>query len=210
MSEGVQTAVVSPTRQETQGRGLDRGPASSAPVVEVERPALSPEAPCRPGGRSPGQALGAVGRSWSLSPGAGRCLRGGTAGFVLRPGLQHQVPRSSSASSRSCWSSCHLLVPSRDPVPHEGPPSEKGGTPGCHQEGRSPVPVCTLVCVCVTKSPLLGGRGPQKQDLVRCWGGRAGRGEDPRALSPWRTAAPCWGRPGRCHHEGLPWLRVSG
>lgn len=209
MSEGVQTAVVSPTRQETQGRGLDRGPASSAPVVEVERPALSPEAPCRPGGRSPGQALGAVGRSWSLSPGrdaacegAQRVLSSVLASSTRCQGAALPPPGPVGAPAIS-------LCPPVTPSPTRVLPQRRGA-PLAAIRKEGPQFQCAPWCVCVTKSPLLGGCGAQKQDLVRCWGGRAGRGEDPRALSPWRTAAPCWGRPGRCHHEGLPWLRVSG
>lgn len=197
MSEGVQTAVVSPTCQETQGRALDRGPASSAPVVEVEQPALSPEAPCRPGGRSPGQALGAVGRSWSLSPGrdaacegAQRVLSSVLASSTRCQGAALPPPSPVGAPAIS-------LCPPVTPSPTRVLPQRRGGTSGCHQKGRSPVPVCTLVCVC-DQEPPAGGPWTPEAGLGAVLGRQSGPWGGPSGPESLEDSSPVLGeaRPG--------------
>lgn len=138
-------------------------------------PALSPWAPWRrPGGRTPGRPVAAVGSAsalakhrpdrWPPSP--------GTVGPALCPGLKHKVARSGFASSCSCWSPCHLLVPSCDTVPPGFLPEIRGYMPWPPSGGKVPSSDVHL-SVHVTESlPLPGGpAGPR--DGTRCSFGEA-------------------------------------
>lgn len=189
---GLMHELVSPTRQEVQGRGWALGPHPSVPWwrlsgCSVPRGTASPKREeARPGPGSRGQ-LCCPRWSWPLRPGRDAACGWGRrvcppswpqdkeAGAALPPPSPVGAPATSPCP----------------PVPHEGPPSDKEG----------PQVQCAPWCVC-DQEPTGGGAGTPQAGPGAVSGRPSGPWEDPPALSPQRTAAQARGGPASATARG--------